>query len=78
MGEIVVVILHIYEARTIYLLFYDDSVMTKTPNLSNGKYKWAHTTNINTSKYIKGSMVNLYPYSTKRDKTVVVILHIDG
>ena len=35
------------------------------------------STNINTSKYIKGSMVKLYPYSTKRDKTIVVILHID-
>ena len=35
----IVVNLHIYEARTIYLLFYDDFMMTKTLNLSNWKYK---------------------------------------
>ena len=35
----IVVILHIYEVRTIYLIFYDDFMMTNIMNLSNGKYK---------------------------------------
>ena len=35
----IVIILYIYEARTIYLLFYDDFMMTKTLNLINWKYK---------------------------------------
>ena len=37
-----VVDIHIYVARTIFLLFYDDLMMTKTLNLSNFKYKWAY------------------------------------
>ena len=39
MGEKSVVIIHIYVARTIFLLFYDDFMMTKTLNLMNWKYK---------------------------------------
>ena len=37
--ENIIVILHIYETRTFFLLFYDDFMMTKTLNLSNWKYK---------------------------------------
>ena len=44
MGEIVVVILHIYGARDIFLLFYDN------------KDTESESTNINTEKNIKGSM----------------------
>ena len=35
-------------------------------------------TNIHPYKYIKGSMRQWYLYSTKWDKNMVVILHIDG
>ena len=37
-----VVNLHIYVARTNFLLFYYDYMMTKTLNMSNQKYKWAY------------------------------------
>ena len=39
MGDFFVMYLHIYVARAIFLLSYDDLMMTKTPNLSNWKYK---------------------------------------
>ena len=37
--ENIVIIIHIYEARTTFLLFYDDFMMTKTPNQINWKHK---------------------------------------
>ena len=41
MGE-KIVNLHIYVARAMFLLFYDDFMMTKTLNMSNWKYKLAY------------------------------------
>ena len=35
-------VLHIYVARTIFLQFYDDFMVTKTLNPSNWKYKRAY------------------------------------
>ena len=37
--ENVVVILNIYEARTIYILFYDNFMLTTTMNVINWKYE---------------------------------------
>ena len=66
--ENIVVILHIYGARTILLLFYDDFMMTKILNTSIWKYKNHVSINIHTYKYIKVSMRQWYLYSTKWEK----------
>ena len=49
MGEIIVAILHIYEARDISYYF----VLTKTLNLSNMILYWNISTNIKPEKNIK-------------------------
>ena len=57
------VIICIYVARTFFLLFYDDFMMTKTLNMSEHI-----STNIHPYKNIKGSIGKLYTYSIKREK----------
>ena len=39
MGEKIGVILRFYVVVAIFLLFYDDFMMTETPNMSNWKYR---------------------------------------
>ena len=62
----VVVILHIYGARAIFLLFYDHQ---DTESAS---------TNINTEKNIKGYMGEQYPYPTRWVKNIVVFINVYG
>ena len=53
-------------------------VITRTPNLSNVRYKCAYLNQYLPSKNRKGSMRQLYPYSTGWEKTIVLILDIYG
>ena len=42
MGENIGAIIHFYVVVAIFLIFYDDLMMTKILNLSNWKYKTAY------------------------------------
>ena len=59
-------VLHIYGARSIFLLFYDDQDTE------------SESTNINTYKDIKFYMGQQYPYPTRWVKNIVVLIHIYG
>ena len=76
--ENIVVSLHIYEARTIFLLIYDFLSWPRHWIWVIGNINEHVSNNIHTYKYIKDSMRQLYPYSTKREENIVAILHIDG
>ena len=70
----IVIILHIYGDRSIFLLFndYQDTLSTEW-NINDN-----FSTNIHQLKYTKGYMGQWYSHSTKWDKYTVVIIHIYG
>ena len=68
------VIIHIYGARAIFLLFFDNQdTRSESPDVENGVSGW-----IFTHKNIKGSMVQQNRYSTRWEQNIVVVLHIYG
>ena len=60
------VFIHIYGARAIFLLFYDNQ---------DTEFE---STNINTEKEIKGYMGQRYPYPKIWVKNIMVVIHIYG
>ena len=68
--------LHIYVARTIFLLFKYDFMITKTLNLSNWEYKSAYLNQyslIYIYQELYGKMISIF---TKWEQNIGVILHI--
>ena len=67
----IVVILHIYGARDIFLLFCDH----QDTESESWEMEIGVTGPLFTHKNIKGSMVQRYTYPTRWEKNIVVILH---
>ena len=51
-------------------------MITKTVNLSHVKHKRAYLNQYSPIKYIKGPMGQRYPYFTRWEKHIVVIIYI--
>ena len=68
------VVLRIYGARAIFLLFYDD----QDAELESNEMEIGLSGSISIQKNISISMEQFYPQSTTWDQNIVAIIHIYG
>ena len=69
-----VVILHVYGALVIFILFYDD----QDTESGSREMKIGVSGQIFTQKNVKVSLGKPYPYPKIWDKSIVVIIHLHG
>ena len=73
-GKKIVVILHIYGALAIFLLFCNH----KDSEFESRDMEFVQLDQYLPEKYLKGSMGQQYPHFTRWEKNIVEILHIYG